>query len=70
MAGPALRHRPHPTERHLSILRGLVEHLGLAGNLTTDAHLAALAVEHGGEVCSADADFARFRRLRWSNQLA
>jgi toxin-antitoxin system PIN domain toxin len=60
----------HPTERHLAILRGLMEPLGTAGNLTTDAHLAALAIEHGGEVCSADTDFGRFRGLRWINPLA
>ena len=60
----------HPTERHLALLRGLVEPLGTAGNLTTDAHLAALAIEHGGEVCSADTDFSRFRGLRWTNPLA
>jgi toxin-antitoxin system PIN domain toxin len=59
----------HPTERHLAVLRGLLEPLGTAGNLTTDAHLAALAIEHGGEVCSADTDFARFRGLRWTNPL-
>lgn len=60
----------NPTERHLAILRGLVEPLGTAGNVTSDAHLAALAVEYGGEVCSADADFSRFRGVRWSNPLA
>jgi toxin-antitoxin system PIN domain toxin len=60
----------HPTERHHSVLRGLVEPLGTAGNITTDAHLAALAIEHGGEVCSADTDFARFRGLRWTNPVA
>lgn len=59
----------HPTERHLALLRGLLEPLGTAGNITTDAHLAALAIEHGGEVCSADTDFARFRGLRWTNPL-
>jgi toxin-antitoxin system PIN domain toxin len=59
-----------PTERHLDILRGLVEPLGTAGNLTSDAHLAVLAIEHGGEVCSADTDFARFQGLRWSNPLS
>jgi uncharacterized protein len=59
----------HPTERHVAILRGLVEPLGTAGNITTDAHLAALAIEHGGTVCSADTDFARFRGLRWINPL-
>jgi uncharacterized protein len=60
----------HPTERHLAVLRGLVEPLGTAGNMTTDAHLAALAIEHGAEVCSADADFGRLRGLRWTNPLA
>jgi toxin-antitoxin system PIN domain toxin len=59
----------HPTERHLAILRGLIEPVGTGGNLTTDAHLAALAIEYGGELCSADNDFARFRGLRWTNPL-
>ncbi len=59
----------HPTDRHLAIVRGLVEPLGVAGNLVNDAHLAALVIEHGGEVCSADNDFARFRGLRWTNPL-
>jgi toxin-antitoxin system PIN domain toxin len=59
----------HPTERHIAIVRGLLEPLGTGGNLTSDAHLAALAIEHGGEVCSADTDFARFRGLRWVNPL-
>jgi toxin-antitoxin system PIN domain toxin len=59
----------HPTERHLALLRGLVEPLGTAGNITSDAHLAALAIEHGAEVCSADTDFGRFRGLRLSNPL-
>jgi toxin-antitoxin system PIN domain toxin len=60
----------HPTDRHLAVLRGLVEPLGTAGNITTDAHLAALAIEHGAELCSADTDFGRFRGLRWTNPLA
>ncbi|MEX0784383.1 MAG: type II toxin-antitoxin system VapC family toxin [Dehalococcoidia bacterium] len=60
----------HPTDRHAAIVRGLVEPVGVAGNLINDAHLAALAIEHGGEVVSADTDFARFRGLRWSNLLA
>jgi toxin-antitoxin system PIN domain toxin len=59
----------HPTERHLAILRGLVEPFGTAGNITGDAHLAALAIEYGGEVCSADNDFDRFTGLRWTNPL-
>ncbi|PZS17215.1 MAG: hypothetical protein DLM57_08920 [Pseudonocardiales bacterium] len=49
-----------PTSRHVAILRGLLEHAGTAGNLSTDAHLAALAVEHGAQVVTFDRDFARF----------
>lgn len=59
----------HPTERHPAILRGLIEPLGTAGNIVMDAHLAGLAIEHGGEVCSADSDFGRFPGLRWTNPL-
>ena len=59
-----------PTDRHLAVLRGMLEPLGTAGNLTNDALLAALAIEYGGEVASADADFSRFPGLRWSNPLA
>ena len=58
-----------PGARHLSILRDLLLPLGAAGNLTSDAHLAALAIEHGAELCSSDSDFARFSRLRWRNPL-
>lgn len=58
-----------PGDRHWSILRALLSESGAAGNLTTDAHLAALAIEHGAELESADADFGRFRGLRWSNPL-
>ncbi len=60
---------PEPTARHSRILRDLVLPLGTGGNLTSDAHLAALAIEHGAEVCSTDNDFARFARLRWRNPL-
>ena len=49
-----------PTTRHASILRGLLDQSGTAGNLTTDAHIAALAIEHGAEVVTFDRDFARF----------
>lgn len=49
-----------PTSRHASLLRGLLRDSGTAGNLTTDAHLAALALEHGAEIVSYDRDFARF----------
>ena len=60
----------HPTDRHSAVLRELLEPLGTAGNLTTDAHLAALAIEHGAELCSCDADFSRFPGLRWRDPLA
>ena len=54
----------HPTVRHFAVLRGLVEEVGAAGNLTTDAHLAALAIEHGAELVSFDRDFQRFQGLQ------
>ena len=44
--------------------------MGSAGNLSNDAHLAALAIEHNGSLCSADADFRRFPGLRLINPLA
>jgi toxin-antitoxin system PIN domain toxin len=58
-----------PTERHWDILRELLSALGAGGNITSDAHLAALAIERGARLCSTDNDFARFSRLRWSNPL-
>jgi predicted nucleic acid-binding protein len=59
----------HPTDRHVGIVRGLIEPLGSGGSLLNDAHLAALAIEYGGEQYSADTDFARFPGLRWTNPL-
>ena len=59
-----------PGDEHWRILRDLIATSGTAGNLTTDAHLAALAIEHGAELCSSDGDFARFRALRWVNPIA
>lgn len=55
-----------PTERHLGVLRGLLLEHGTGGNLTSDAHLAALAVEHGATIVTHDADFDRFTGVRWS----
>ena len=49
-----------PTIRHSSVLRGLLVQAGTAGNLTTDAHIAALAIEHGATVVTFDRDFERF----------
>lgn len=59
----------HPGQRHAEILFGLLEQLGTGGNLTTDAHLAALSIEHQAELHSTDADFSRFPGLRWKNPL-
>ena len=59
----------HPSDRHSEILFGLFASLGTAANLTTDAHLAALAIEHQAELHSTDSDFARFSGLRWINPL-
>lgn len=63
-------HIPVPAEGHFSRLRATLEHLGTAGNLTTDAHLATLAMERGYTLCSTDSDFARFKGLKWTNPLA
>ncbi len=60
---------PQPTERHPEILARLLSSSGVQGNLVPDAHLAALAIEHGLELCSTDGDFARFAGLRWRNPL-
>lgn len=54
-----------PTTRHLHLLRGLLSETGTAANLVGDAHLAALAVQHGAGVCSFDGDFSRFSGVRW-----
>lgn len=59
----------HPGDRHAELVRQLLRPLGTAGNLVTDAHLAALAIEHGAELNSADTDFARFSGVRWVNPL-
>ncbi len=54
----------HPTARHLGVLAGLLGRHGSAANLVSDAHLAALAAEHGAEVVSFDHDFDRFQGVR------
>jgi hypothetical protein len=61
---------PTPTERHAAVLGDLVRRYRAAGRLVPDAHLAALAIEHGAELVSADTDFARFVEIRWSNPVA
>lgn len=62
--------RPHvqtlvPGPRHIELAFGLLRAAGVAGNLTTDAQIAALALEHGAEVHTADGDFGRFPSVRW-----
>ena len=61
---------PQPTDRHRDILGALLTEARAQANLIPDAHLAALAVEHGLLLYSTDGDFARFRQLRWQNPLA
>jgi len=60
---------PGPTERHQEILGELLKLPGVHGNLVPDAHLAALAIEHGLTLYSTDGDFARFPGLRWINPI-
>lgn len=59
-----------PGPSHLTIMRQLVSALGTGGNLTSDIHLAALAIENRADLCSCDSDFSRFPGLRWHNPLA
>jgi uncharacterized protein len=59
----------HAGVEHWRIFKSLLAETGTGGNLTTDAHLAAMAIEHGCELCSTDTDFLRFPRLKWSNPL-
>ncbi|MPY96606.1 MAG: PIN domain-containing protein [Actinophytocola sp.] len=56
---------PTPGDRHADILGELLMKGDLRGNLVTDAHLAAIAIEHGVGICSFDSDFARFPHLTW-----
>ncbi len=51
-------------DEHWDILRSLLVETGTAGNLTTDAHLAALTISHGAVLVSFDTDFSRFKGLR------
>lgn len=59
-----------PPAQHFALLHSLLQQLGTAGNLTTDAHLAALAIGRGLCLHSTDSDFARFPKLKWINPLA
>ena len=58
-----------PGKKFSGIFLGLLDEAGTAGNLTTDAYLAALAIEHQAELHSNDADFSRFKGLRWRNPM-
>ena len=60
-------HLVHPAQTHFQTWSVLLQHAGTAGNLTTDAHLAALAIERGLILQTTDADFARFPGLKWHN---
>ncbi len=59
-----------PTERHWTVFQQMLTEGQAIANLVTDAHLAALAIEHGCELASTDSDFARFPKLKWSNPLS
>jgi toxin-antitoxin system PIN domain toxin len=61
---------PEPCVRHREVFGSLVTRGHARGNLIPDAHLAALAIEHGLVLASTDADFARFPGLRWEDPLA
>ena len=61
---------PAPGPLHADILGGFVRESWMTSRLVSDAHLAALAVEHGLTLCSTDGDFARFPGLQWENPLA
>jgi uncharacterized protein len=60
---------PGPGARHQQVLGQIIQDVKPTGNLISDAHLAALAVEHGLTVVSADSDFAKFTSVRWLNPL-
>jgi toxin-antitoxin system PIN domain toxin len=61
---------PLPGSLHVEILGGLLSDPRMTSRLVPDAHLAALAIEHGLTLCSADGDFAKFAGLTWQNPLA
>jgi toxin-antitoxin system PIN domain toxin len=61
---------PNPTYRHAEVLGSVIATYQPRGNLVSDAQLAALAIEHGLTIYSADSDFARFREVRWVDPLA
>jgi hypothetical protein len=70
MAGLSIRLDSQPAEQHAEILEGILVELNIAANLVPDAHLAALAIEHGLVLCSTDGDFGRFPNLKWQNPIS
>jgi len=67
---PEIAWIPREGAGHARILADLITRYQLRGNIVSDAHLAALAIEHGLEVCLNDSDFARFSEVRWINPVA
>jgi hypothetical protein len=61
---------PQPGPQHTEILGAFLKHSWMTSRLVPDAHLAALAIEHGLTLCSTDGDFARFPGLKWNNPMA
>ena len=58
-----------PTERHWTVFQQMLMDGQAVANLVSDAHLAALAIQHGCELASTDSDFSRFPKLKWRNPL-
>ena len=61
---------PEPLDGHWELAASLLRGAGTGANLTTDAHLATLAIQHGCQLCTTDTDFSRFPNLRWRNLIA
>jgi predicted nucleic acid-binding protein len=59
----------HPGEHHWAIFQAMLREGKAVGTLVSDAHLAALAVEHNCSLQSTDVDFARFKGLKWRNPI-
>jgi predicted nucleic acid-binding protein len=66
MACSAVLHGRAPTERHLAVLRRMLDAVGVEEKRVSDAELAALSAEHGATLCSRDEDVGRFPGLRWA----
>jgi predicted nucleic acid-binding protein len=60
----------HPSLAHFASVCSLMEAAGTGGNLVSDAQIAALALEYGAEIHTADMDFNRFKGISWSNPLS